>query len=333
MADGIDWIKWYVIRWRSSARRLEMSDLHRLAYLELLFHQADIGYIPDSEAAIVRSTLLAPGTITRFMERWGTECFPMGNDGKRRNDEMLQIRNEAVAMIASNRKAGIQSGLARQGSKCSTDVPSLVQQVVEQCASDLIFSDSSSLVLGDARGETSPAAIAAAEPTPAATVCPQTTPDDQTPPETPPPGERSTGHRRASGGQGALPSPRTPSRAPIVTLDDVAMPAPLDTPACIDALDRWVAYKWERGETYRATGLNALLSKWAKVGAERTIAAVSHSMSCNYAGIYEEKSNGRSRETGTSSRLAAPAGKYDRFTPRADDEAQPVGGQPGGGLP
>jgi len=55
-----------------------------------------------------------------------------------------------------------------------------------------------------------------------------------------------------------------------------------------ESFQRWMRYKSEKGQTYKPTGFKALVSKWEKVSDERLNAAVTHSSSNNYSGLFEQ---------------------------------------------
>ena len=63
------------------------------------------------------------------------------------------------------------------------------------------------------------------------------------------------------------------------------LPASLDNPTCRAAIEKWLAYKKERGEKYKPLGLKALLDKWAK-NPNALPAAVEHCTSSNYSGLF-----------------------------------------------
>lgn len=89
-------------------------------------------------------------------------------------------------------------------------------------------------------------------------------------------------------------------KSPPATLSDVTIPQALDTPAARQALEIWMAYKRECGKPYKTIGLQALVKLWAPVGESRLIAAVNHSMSNGWAGLYEPTVSGHSARTATS---------------------------------
>jgi len=69
-----------------------------------------------------------------------------------------------------------------------------------------------------------------------------------------------------------------------------SLPESIDTPECRAAIEDWLAYKRERGHTYKPLGLTALITKLAASFTPATLpAAVTHSMAQNYDGIYPER--------------------------------------------
>ena len=61
----------------------------------------------------------------------------------------------------------------------------------------------------------------------------------------------------------------------------------------INTLMQWLTYKHEKGQRYKPAGLQALYKKWSLLGNDRFKAAVQWSMSNNYTGLFEEKTNGQ----------------------------------------
>lgn len=56
-----------------------------------------------------------------------------------------------------------------------------------------------------------------------------------------------------------------------------------------EAQEEWLAYKRERGQTYKQRGLTQLQRFRDRVGDERFVAAVEFSIMCNYHGLFEPK--------------------------------------------
>jgi hypothetical protein len=55
------------------------------------------------------------------------------------------------------------------------------------------------------------------------------------------------------------------------------------------AFSTWARYKKEKGQTYKPTGWQTLLSKFSHFSDEQIQASIESSMASNYAGIYEAK--------------------------------------------
>lgn len=71
---------------------------------------------------------------------------------------------------------------------------------------------------------------------------------------------------------------------------DLALPSPLDTPEFRAAWAEWLAYRKERRLAgYKPIGLAKLLNRLAAMGAAGAVAALEHSMSQNYQGVWEPK--------------------------------------------
>lgn len=93
----------------------------------------------------------------------------------------------------------------------------------------------------------------------------------------------------------AAPSARRSSASPL-DLDAVLSE---EEPWISEAVRSWVAYRAEKRQApYTRTGMAALLSKVRKIGQVRTRAAMEHSMSSNYQGLYEPGGNGSAARAG-----------------------------------
>lgn len=55
------------------------------------------------------------------------------------------------------------------------------------------------------------------------------------------------------------------------------------------AFSTWARYKREKGQTYKATGWQTLLSKFSHLSDDQVLASIESSMASNYAGIYEAR--------------------------------------------
>ena len=69
------------------------------------------------------------------------------------------------------------------------------------------------------------------------------------------------------------------------------LPETLNTEKFRAALGLWLKHKSERGESYKPTGLQALISKLEAMGSERAALAIANSIASNYAGIFEPKAD------------------------------------------
>lgn len=115
------------------------------------------------------------------------------------------------------------------------------------------------------------------------------------------------------GTQDPTPTPakvRTKKPEPVMP----ALPPHLDTPEVRAALDEWIAYKRERGQTYKQVGLNSVHRKLIALGAARFIAAVEHSTGSNYAGLVEAPRGGSAKQSNFD--------KLAEFHRREAEEAQ-----------
>jgi hypothetical protein len=64
-------------------------------------------------------------------------------------------------------------------------------------------------------------------------------------------------------------------------------------PQAVEALQRWEAYKKQRGETYKPMGWEALLKQLSAYPTVTIVHAIDNSMRSNYAGLFPEKINQR----------------------------------------
>lgn len=83
-----------------------------------------------------------------------------------------------------------------------------------------------------------------------------------------------------------VPTPSPEKKRLVPGIPEDCIPETLRTPEFVDAFHDWKQHKRERGETYKPTGLAALLKKLDAMGPEAAAAAISHSIAANYAGIY-----------------------------------------------
>jgi len=91
---------------------------------------------------------------------------------------------------------------------------------------------------------------------------------------------------------------------------DTAYPKELNFVAFHAAWARWCHYRKERKlPAYKPMGLQAQLSKLAKIGMTSAIAAIEHSITQNYQGIYED----RSRNSAGTTRASQVIGTQDRY--------------------
>ncbi len=90
------------------------------------------------------------------------------------------------------------------------------------------------------------------------------------------------------------------------------MPESLRTETFLAAWESWMRHRKENNKPYKPTGLAALFKELANLGPDRAAAAIQFSLKQNYQGIFEEKSNGKSR----TSRV----GPGQQFDPNDTDE-------------
>jgi hypothetical protein len=105
-------------------------------------------------------------------------------------------------------------------------------------------------------------------------------------------------------------TPQRGKRRKAIKVDDCDIPKELNTTKCQEALARWLEHKRAKNKQYKSPdSVNTLLKTWSERGPDRFVAAVDHSIGSNYEGLYEDKQNGRQRQT-TASRCDSSA-EYD----------------------
>lgn len=108
----------------------------------------------------------------------------------------------------------------------------------------------------------------------------------------------------ASGDAGA--GKREKEKQPPVTIGDLSIPAPLDTPECRASIAEWLAYHRRIKKPYHdAPHVNGLLKNFSRDGPAVFIASVNHSIANTYQGLFRPKEHERNR---TGSRNAASLG-------------------------
>ncbi len=107
----------------------------------------------------------------------------------------------------------------------------------------------------------------------------------------------------------------------------MSLPESLDTPEGRKALADWIAYRKERKPALKSKSIEALVKKWAKDGSAVFAAAVEHSISNGWQGLFAPKASdtGSLFGGGRPGRVEAPPGKYDHLdgpgTPLTDPTA------------
>jgi hypothetical protein len=104
----------------------------------------------------------------------------------------------------------------------------------------------------------------------------------------------------------------TPVGETFLSADGFLLPANIDTPDVRKALNDWIAYK--RG--YKQAGMTALIRKATEIGDPgRIIAAVEHSLTGKYAGLFEPGGNGTSHQTKPVDRVGQILGRTKNANP------------------
>jgi len=83
-----------------------------------------------------------------------------------------------------------------------------------------------------------------------------------------------------------------PAASPWLVAFDLILPEALRTQPCFDSVHRWLRHKAERKETYKRTGLEAALTKWAREFDAKTFPlVVEQSIAANWAGLFPLRDN------------------------------------------
>lgn len=79
--------------------------------------------------------------------------------------------------------------------------------------------------------------------------------------------------------------PKSPSGGNIL----LVLEKQVTSPKRIEAFKLWLQHKKEKGQTYKPTGLKTLIKRWADQSDAELEAAVKHSISQNYTGLFAPK--------------------------------------------
>ena len=76
------------------------------------------------------------------------------------------------------------------------------------------------------------------------------------------------------------------------------IPIGLDTPEFRQAWDEWRQHRAELKKKLTPTGMNRQLSRLAKMGVDRAIAAIEHSIANEWQGIFEDTNGNHRKDSG-----------------------------------
>ncbi len=109
----------------SSSTVAEMTIVSEAIYLKLLMFQWEDGSVPDNREKLMRRVKVTVDQWQEFDE-YLDQCFPLNDDGKRRNPRLQMEREKALAKVELNRANGALGGRPRTKpeTKPSTDTPS-----------------------------------------------------------------------------------------------------------------------------------------------------------------------------------------------------------------
>lgn len=126
----------YPERWLAGVA--EMNNLDQLAYLRLLCHSWLRDGLPESMVVLSRLAGLAvsPEVLGKF---------PLGNDGKRRNARLEEIRAEQRARIASRRHGAMKTNMKRWNGRVTNESLSDRSATVERVANESLSDRSATI--------------------------------------------------------------------------------------------------------------------------------------------------------------------------------------------
>lgn len=114
-------------------------------------------------------------------------------------------------------------------------------------------------------------------------------------------GGRSKANAKANGKANATPNGSIRASVSDSDSSSLSLPPKLDTPDFRAAWDEWYAYRRESGlKKYVPRGAKAQLTKLEKLGHDNAIAAIKHSITECYHGIYPPKSSDRGGNPGST---------------------------------
>lgn len=94
-----------------------------------------------------------------------------------------------------------------------------------------------------------------------------------------------------------------------------ALPTPLDTDEFRQSLANWMTHKSEARQPLTATAAGALVTKLARMGHDRAIAAIEHSIASNWKTVFEPRAESAGGRGGSSSAGPATIAEWEERDP------------------
>ena len=135
------WFPFYQDDFQGSGRVRLMSNAERGCYVTLLAFQWRDGWVPSEIVELARLCGEPPATMKKYWRRLES-CFPVGDDGKRRNPRQAKEREKAE-QISSKRAASARAK--------GTDVPELCSPMSTPPVTTTQVTDHSSQLTRDLR--------------------------------------------------------------------------------------------------------------------------------------------------------------------------------------
>jgi len=129
------WFKFFHRDWLSSGTVARMTCAARGVYVHLLCHQWEFGSLPGDPKE-VRRLACAEQSDWRQFAKWLDDCFPLGDDGQRRNRRLDDISEVTAARIKAGAKGGAttQANAKQNAKQNAGKTPANGQAKLEQTA-------------------------------------------------------------------------------------------------------------------------------------------------------------------------------------------------------
>lgn len=122
MSEVLSYRKHHQRDWMTSTTVLQMTFAARGIYMALLDLQWENRGVPESEDAVGKILRATPEEWADFAPFFD-ECFPICDDGKRRNPRLEAERMDADALVQRNRENGTKGGRPKTQTKPTANPP------------------------------------------------------------------------------------------------------------------------------------------------------------------------------------------------------------------